>query len=80
MVALTAKNLKMKSETLEVLAVFIQEFQAEYTSQKDAKLIAKLADNPDKSVRESALKVLSELYKILNEGIWKIIGEVSTKV
>jgi hypothetical protein len=43
-------------------------------------LIAKLADNSDKSVRENALKVLSEIYKILDEGIWKIIGEVSTKV
>jgi len=78
--ALNTKNNKVKSEVLEIIASFIQEFQAEYTSEKDAKLIAKLADNPDKAVRESALKVLSELYKILDEGIWRIIGDVSTKV
>ena len=79
--ALANKNLKVKAECLDVLATFISQYNVDFTSQKDAKLIAKLVDNSDKSVRENALNCLNEVNKILDEGgIWRIIGEVPRKV
>jgi hypothetical protein len=44
------------------------------------KLIAKMADNPAKDVRENALKVLGEAYQHLGDRIWQVIGDVTPKV
>lgn len=44
------------------------------------KLCAKLADSGDKGVREGALQVLGEVYKVLDEDIWRLIGQVTVKV
>ena len=44
------------------------------------KLIAKLADHADKSIRDNALKVLSDVYSLLGDDIWRVIGEVTPKV
>lgn len=52
----------------------------DYSSEKEIKLIAKMADNADKAIRENSLKAMSEVYKHLNDDIWRIIGEVTPKV
>lgn len=39
-----------------------------------------MADNSDKNVRENALKFLGEIYKIIEDNIWRSIGEVTPKV
>lgn len=39
-----------------------------------------MADNNDKAIRENSLKAMSEVYKHLNDDIWRIIGEVTPKV
>ena len=44
------------------------------------KLIAKLADSPSKNVRESAVKALGEAFKLLDDNIWRVIGDVTPKV
>jgi len=44
------------------------------------RLIAKMADNNDKNIRENALTFMGEAYKLLDDGIWSIIGEVTPKV
>lgn len=44
------------------------------------KLVAKMADNNDKSIRENALKFMGEAYKILEDNIWRSIGDVTPKV
>lgn len=44
------------------------------------KLVAKMADNSDKSIRENALKFMGEAYKILDDNIWRAIGDVTPKV
>jgi hypothetical protein len=44
------------------------------------KLVAKMADNADKSIRENALKFMGEAYKILDDNIWRAIGDVTPKV
>ena len=49
-------------------------------SEKDLKLIAKLADNGDSGVREGSLQVLSEAYRVLDDDIWRVIGKVTEKV
>ena len=49
-------------------------------SEKDLKLIAKLADSGDSGVREGSLQVLSEAYRVLDDDIWRVIGKVTEKV
>ncbi len=39
-----------------------------------------MADASDKSVRENAVSVLAEVYKLVDNDIWRIIGEVTPKV
>jgi hypothetical protein len=39
-----------------------------------------MADHSDKNIRENALKFLGEIYKIIEENIWRAIGEVTPKV
>ena len=39
-----------------------------------------MADHADKNIRENALSAMGELYKLLNEDIWRAIGNVTTKV
>jgi hypothetical protein len=39
-----------------------------------------MADNGDKSIRENALKFMAEAYKILEDNIWRAIGDVTPKV
>ena len=58
----------------------MKNFGIDFTSEKELKQMAKMADHADKSIRENAIKVMSEAYKYLDEDIWRVIGEVTPKV
>ena len=43
-------------------------------------MIAKLVDSKDSAVRENSICVLSEIYKQVDEDIWRVMGTVPLKV
>jgi hypothetical protein len=55
-------------------------FGIDNCSEKELKLVAKMADNNDKNIRENALKFMGEAYKLLDDNIWRAIGDVTPKV
>ena len=75
-----SKNLRAVSECLDEFAEFIKLYGIDYTNDKEVKIIAKMADHGDKSIRENSLKAMSELYKVLGDDIWRTIGDVTVKV
>ena len=75
-----AKNLKSVAECLDCLASYIREKGVDQFTEKDIQNIAKLGDSNDKGVREGSLHVLAEVHKILDEDIWRVVGNVSIKV
>lgn len=77
---LNSKNMRAISESMDELSEFIKAFGIEYSSEKDFKLVAKLADSSDKNIRENALKVMEEAYKHLEDDIWRVIGDIPPKV
>lgn len=77
---LHSKNSRAQAECLEELSDFITRFGIDYCSDKEIKLVAKMADNGDKSIRENALKFMGEAYKILDDNIWRVLQDVTPKV
>jgi hypothetical protein len=77
---LHAKNLRAVCECLEEITIFISLFGIDYSSDKELKLVAKMADHADKGIRENALKMMCEAYSHLTENIWRVIGDVTPKV
>jgi hypothetical protein len=39
-----------------------------------------MVDNNDKGVRESALTFIGEVYKHIDEEVWRVLGPVNIKV
>jgi len=76
---LNSKNLKTKAECLDEIADFILANGVDYTTEKEIKIISKLADSPDKNVRENSVKVMAEVYTFLQEDVWRVMGDMSTK-
>ena len=74
------KNQKSAAESLDVISTFLSQNGLDALGDAQVKIIAKLADASDKGVREGALQVLGEVYKILDEDVWRIIGNVPIKV
>ena len=48
--------------------------------EQQIKVIAKLVDSKDSAVRENSICVLSEIYKQVDEDIWRVMGTVPLKV
>ena len=48
--------------------------------EQQIKVIAKLVDSKDSAVRENSICVLSEIYKQVDEDIWRVMGNVPLKV
>ena len=74
------KNLRAVSETIEELTLYIKEHGLDNITEKDLQYMAKLADAADKGVRESALSFIGEVYKVLDEEVWRLLGPVNIKV
>ena len=74
------KSLKSVAESLAEVCAFVKANGVECLTEKDLKVLAKLADNSDSGVREGALQVLCQAYKVLDDDIWRVIGKVTEKV
>lgn len=74
------KNLKSAAEVLDEIAIYLRSLGSVPFGEAQIKVIAKLVDSKDASVRENALGVLSEIYKVLDDDIWRVIGQVPLKV
>lgn len=77
---MNSKNLRAQAECLDELADYVIRFGVDNCTEKELKLVAKMADNNDKNIRENALKFMGEIYKILDDNIWRAIGDVTPKV
>ena len=75
-----AKNLRSVAECLDELAFYIKDSGIDNIVEKDLQQIAKLVDNNDKGVRESSLHFIGEVYKILDEEVWRVMGPINIKV
>jgi len=76
----TNKNLKSAGEALDEIAICLQKMQSVPFGESQIKIIAKLVDNKDPNVRENSIVCLSEIYKVLDEDIWRVVGTVPLKV
>lgn len=65
---------------MDAISTFLATNGLDALGDAQVKVIARLADASDKGVREGALQVLGEVYKILDEDVWRIIGNVPIKV
>lgn len=73
-------NLKSAGETLDEIATYLRTVQSVPFGEAQIRAIAKLVDSKDASVRENALCVLAEIYKVVDEDIWRVVGQVPLKV
>ena len=76
----SSKTLKSASESLDEVAAWITKDQMQSINEKQIKTIVKLVDHSDQGVRKGALKVLGQVYSIIEEDIWKMVGKVNSKV
>mmetsp|Transcript_39875 Transcript_39875/g.52188 ORF Transcript_39875/g.52188 Transcript_39875/m.52188 type:complete len:199 (-) Transcript_39875:2434-3030(-) len=76
----TNKNLKSAGEALDEIACFLKVLGSVPFGESQIKIIAKLVDSKDATVRENSLSVLTEIYKVLDDDIWRVIGTVPLKV
>ena len=76
-----AKNLKSVAECLDEVADYLQQNGIDCCTKKDFALFVTMADSPDKTVRENALRVFAEAYAVLGEDIWRLLSkDVPVKV
>lgn len=75
-----SKNLKSAGEALDEIAVHLRQIQSVPFGEQQIKIIAKLVDSKDSAVRENAICVLAEIYKQVDEDIWRVMGNVPLKV
>lgn len=77
---LNSKSLSAIAECLDELSDFITNFGIDYSSEKEMRLAAKMADNNSAAIRENSLKLLGEVYKHIDDNIWSVVGQVTPKV
>ena len=77
---IASKNLKAVAENLDELTIFISFRGLDKITEKDLQAIAKYVDSSDKAVRENSLACIAEIYKILDEKIWQVLGPLNLKV
>jgi hypothetical protein len=42
-------------------------------------MITKMLDSSDKGVRENSLTFIAEVYKVLDEEVWRLLGPINIK-
>lgn len=76
-----SKNLKAVAESLDMCASFIKNNGVDSITKKDFTVFLDRANSSDKNVRENSLRVFAEVYKVLREDIWRLLGkEIPIKV
>lgn len=73
-------NLKAAGESLDEIAIHLKTLGQVPFGEQQIKVIAKLVDSKDSAVRENSIRVLSEIYKQVDEDIWRVMGTVPLKV
>lgn len=76
---LNSKNTRSKVECLESLAVLIQQQGLSVAQPRDYKVISRFVSHADSSVRNSAVNVIAEAFKLAPDKIWQLIGDVTDK-
>lgn len=73
------KNPKIKCECLDICSNLIIKHGVGTASFKDIKSIAKILESNDNSLKNSALYLLVEAYKQLNDNFWSILNDIPDK-
>ena len=80
LIACNSKNTKSKVECLDELAELVKEYGVEICNPKDIKAIVKYAGSTDKIVRNEAVQLILEIYKLKGDQIWTMVGDMPDNV
>jgi len=76
-----SKNLKAVAESLDMISAYVKSNGVDTITKKDFAVFLEKANSGDKNVRENSLRVFAEVYKVLREDIWRLLGkDVNVKV
>jgi len=77
---LSSKNARTRSECLAVLGYLLARHGlAVCTPAKSLPVVARHISDRDPSVRGAALSTLTEAYKLVGEGLWRLLGPLPPK-
>ena len=76
----SSKNLKSVSESLDEVAAHITKSGLKSVDERQIKVVVKLVDHSDQGVKKAALLVLKNVYCVIDEDVWKMLGKISPKV
>ncbi|WFD30660.1 hypothetical protein MSPP1_001681 [Malassezia sp. CBS 17886] len=77
---LHAKNTRARAESLGEVGCLIARHGLQVcTPAKTLPLVARQIGDRDAGVRGAALQVLGEVYRLLGEGVWRYVGELSDR-
>lgn len=77
---INSKNAKSKVECIEVCGGLIVDYGIDILQTKDVKIITKQVASSDANVRNSAADTITEVYKVVGDKIWSVLGEVPDKI
>lgn len=77
---INSKNAKSKVECLEELGSLIVDYGIELLQTKDVKFIAKQVSSMDNNVRIAAVDAMTEVYKLIGDRTWNVLGDIQDKV
>ena len=72
--------MKSAGEALDEIACYLKSCPNVPLGEIQIKTIAKLVDSKDATVRENAICTLAEIYKTVDDDIWRVMGTVPLKV
>ena len=76
-----SKNLKAVAESLDMIVSYVKKNGVDSITTNNFKLLLDRANSSDKNVRENSLRVFGEVYKVLKEDIWRLLGkDINIKV
>ena len=75
-----SKSPKAVSETLDEIAIAVTKDDMPLINEKQMHQIVKLVEHSDQGVKKGALKVLGQIYLLIGEDIWNILGKTNAKV
>lgn len=76
---LNSKNARSKVECMEEVGALVKDFGEPVFQAKDVKAISKHVNSADNNVRAAAVNTIAEIFKILGEKTWGLIGDLPEK-
>lgn len=77
---INSKNAKSKVECIDECGSLIIDYGIDILQTKDVKVISKQVASSDANVRTSAAEAITEVYKLVGDKIWSVLGEVPDKI